>query len=378
MGCCGNDNKNESKVEIKVDNKSDHQLHAEVQTYYGQTLTSGDDLQTNACCTVENYPKHIKNIMAKIHDEVITKYYGCGLVIPSVLEGAKVLDLGSGAGRDCYILSSLVGENGEVVGVDMTKEQLAVANKYIDFHQKQFGHKKSNVSFVEGYLEDLDKLNLKNNYFDVIISNCVINLVADKKKVLKHAFNLLAPGGEMYFSDVYCSRRLPKHLASDPVLYGECLGGALYMNDFLQIAKEVGFVAPREMDISPITVNNPKLEELLEGYEFFSITYRLMKINSEDHNCEDYGQAVSYKGGLENRNTFVLDRDHVFLKGKVTSVCRNTYKMLSETRFNKFFDFYGSEDIHFGLFEESSHTHDHSHDHAHEEDEGACGTGGCC
>ena len=122
----------------------------EVQKYYGEILKSSKDLQTNACCTAITYPNHIKNALKNIHPEVIEKYYGCGLCVPENLDGCTVLDLGSGSGRDCYLLSQLVGSKGSVVGVDMTKEQLAIANKHLDFHATQFGYQNSNVTFLEG------------------------------------------------------------------------------------------------------------------------------------------------------------------------------------------------------------------------------------
>lgn len=87
-----------------------------VQNYYGKELRNSTDLKTNACCTTFEYPKKIKKILSEIHDEVMAKYYGCGLTIPTTLNGLKVLDLGSGSGRDCYLISKLVGESGHVLG----------------------------------------------------------------------------------------------------------------------------------------------------------------------------------------------------------------------------------------------------------------------
>ena len=160
-----------------------------VQEYYGKELKSTEDLKTNACCTLEAPPIHIMKALSNVHDDVQAKYYGCGLTIPDKLEGLRILDLGSGSGRDCYIAAQLTGEKGEVVGVDMTKEQLAVANEYLGYHSEKFGY--SNVQFLEGNIEKLDELNLEENSFDLIISNCVINLAQDKQKVLNDAYRLL-------------------------------------------------------------------------------------------------------------------------------------------------------------------------------------------
>ena len=97
-----------------------------VKEYYGEILSETGDLKTSACCTTEAPPRHVVDALSRIHGEVAARYYGCGLVLPEALEGCRVLDLGCGAGRDVYLLSQLVGEQGEVVGVDMTEAQLAV------------------------------------------------------------------------------------------------------------------------------------------------------------------------------------------------------------------------------------------------------------
>ncbi|MDX1803653.1 MAG: methyltransferase domain-containing protein, partial [Alcanivorax sp.] len=186
-------------------------MRDDVQDYYGKQLTGSADLQTNACCD-QAPPEHLKPLLAQLHDEVVSRYYGCGLVAPEHLEGMRILDLGSGSGRDVYLLSALVGESGEVVGVDMTDEQLAVARRHQDYHREQFGHRNSNVRFLKGYIEELDQLDLPDGYFDIVISNCVINLSTDKAKVIADVKRLLKPGGEFFFSDVYADRRVPQAL----------------------------------------------------------------------------------------------------------------------------------------------------------------------
>lgn len=325
--------------------------HTEVQEYYGTELQTSADLKTNACCTLTKPPQHILDALNLVADEVQAKYYGCGLTIPNAISGLKILDLGSGSGRDCYIAAKLVGEDGFVVGVDMTDEQLNVANKYIDYHQEQFGYRQSNVRFIKGNIEQLDKLNLEPASFDVIISNCVINLATDKAKVLTDAYNLLKPGGEMYFSDVYSDRRIPPSLQQNRVLWGECLSGALYWNDFLNLAQRAGFGDPRAVEDKPITIENAELEQLVGDIKFYSVTYRLMKIEGLESDCEDYGQAVAYRGGIPAaEHAFTLDDHHYFPRGKVITVCGNTYRMLHDTRFKPYFDFYGNWDTHYGIF----------------------------
>ena len=327
-------------------------IHESVQDYYGKELSKSEDLKTNACCTIEEPPKHIKKALANIHDEVMAKYYGCGLTVPDQLEGLTIVDLGSGSGRDVYIASQLVGENGKVFGIDMTDEQLDVANKHIDYHSEKFGYQSSNVKFIKGNIDELGELGLEKGSVDVIISNCVINLVEDKHKVLKDAYELLKPGGEMYCSDVYSDRRIPENLRRDPVLWGECLSGALYWNDFLKAARKAGFIDPRTTEDHPITVENEELEEMLGDIKFYSVTYRLWKIDGLEEDCEDYGQAVAYKGTVDYSGTsFELDDHHLFPKGKVMPVCGNTYKMLHDTRYKDHFDFYGNWETHYGIFE---------------------------
>ena len=167
----------------------------------------------NACCTGDELPDHIKALLRNVHPEVLAKYYGCGLIVPGNilsfpwfscqnesltcrgclgggaddLEGLRVLDLGCGAGRDVYTIAQLVGPNGFVVGVDMTEEQLAVANEHIAFHMDKFGFPAPNVEFKHGKIEELEALNLEDESFDVVVSNCVVNLCPDKDAVLREA-----------------------------------------------------------------------------------------------------------------------------------------------------------------------------------------------
>ncbi len=328
-------------------------MHDEVKKYYGQILVTNNDLQTNACCTDSGVPDHLKQAMGGIHAEVSAKYYGCGLVAPQQLEGTRILDLGSGSGRDVYLLSQLVGEQGSVVGVDMTDEQLAVANRHIDWHTEQFGYAAPNVTFLKGYIERLDELSLQDDSFDIIVSNCVINLSPDKDAALREAWRVLKPGGELYFSDVYSERRVPQALVQDPILYGECLSGALYWNDFLSLARRNGFADPRLVEDRPLTVDNPEIEKKLGEHRFYSATYRLFKIPELESTAEDYGQAVIYKGTVSHHpDRFDLDKEHHFERGRAVAVSGNSYRMLHQSRFASHFDFIGNWENHYGIFAE--------------------------
>ena len=323
-----------------------------IKDYYGKVLQSNSDLKTTACCTAESIPLHLRDILKVIHDEVITKFYGCGSPIPFLdLEGKTVLDLGSGSGRDCYILSKLVGPKGKVIGVDMTDEQLVVAKRHQEYHQKAFGHTTSNIVFIKGYIEDLKTAGIEDNSIDLVVSNCVINLSPNKKKVFSEIFRVLKPGGELYFSDVFSDRRIPANVASDKVILGECLGGALYTEDFRRMMFEVGCSDFRSMGKTKIEVINQEISKQTGNIQFYSITIRAFKILLEDR-CEDYGQVAYYLGSIpECPHRFALDDHHLFETNKPMLVCSNTADMISCTHYKKHFKIIGNKENHLGLFD---------------------------
>ncbi|MGH0117183.1 UNVERIFIED_CONTAM: hypothetical protein FKN15_046104 [Acipenser sinensis] len=239
-------------------------IHSDVKDYYGKRLQKSEDLQTNACTTsAKPKPAFIRKALKDVHPEVTSRYYGCGLVVPESLENCYILDLGCGSGQDCYMLSQLVGEKGHVTGIDMTEEQLAVARKHIDYHTEKFGFKKPNVDFVQGFMELLGEAGLKDSSYDIIISNCVVNLSPDKAAVLREAYRVLKDGGEMYFSDVYSNQALTKEIREHKVLWGECLGGALWWEDLVRLAQEVGFSPPRLVTASHIAIGNKELGSIV-------------------------------------------------------------------------------------------------------------------
>jgi arsenite methyltransferase len=327
------------------DKCSNNKTHEIVSEYYGQTLKESSDLKTNACTTAGSPPFYIKEILKNIHPDVISRYYGCGLCIPHLLEGATVLDLGCGSGRDVYLAAQLVGPKGKVIGVDMTEELLKVARDTQEWHSNKFGY--LNTRFLKGYIEKLSELDIQPSSVDVIISNCVINLSPDKNSVFDGCFRLLKPGGEFYFSDVYSNTRVPNSLARDSDLWGECVSGALYEGDFINLVKKSGFLDPRLIESSSISLRNQSMERQIRmvapWLKFTSATYRLFKLSELESQCEDYGQAVIYKGTIpQSEGEFQLDNHHVFLKGKVFPICGNSWKMLHETRFKDHFIFIGN------------------------------------
>lgn len=322
-----------------------------VRDYYGKVLKTNKDLRTSACCTTDSLPTRIREVLRDIHPDVIEKFYGCGSPIPPAISGRTVLDLGSGSGRDCFILSKFVGPAGRVIGVDMTDSQLEIARKHVAYHTDKFGFSKPNVEFLKGYIEDLEGVGIASQSVDVVVSNCVLNLSPDKERVFSEIFRVLKPGGELYFSDVFSGRRIPMELAKDPVLLGECLGGALYIEDFRRLIARLGCNDYRIVAKSKIQLHNTEVERKAGMIDFYSVTIRAFKLDIEDR-CEDYGQVAYYLGTIpEYPHHFALDDHHMFKMGQPLLICSNTAAMLEETRFAPHFNIVGDTKTHYGLFD---------------------------
>lgn len=323
-----------------------------VKDYYGEVLSDQKDLKTSACCSIDSIPRYQREVLRQIDKEVLRRFYGCGSPIPLNVDGLKVLDLGCGTGRDVYLLSKLVGPNGRVLGVDMTARQLEVAKRHQERQMKVFGYSEPNVEFHHGHIEDLNVLGLQDESLDLVVSNCVINLSTDKERVLQEVHRVLKEGGELFFSDIFVDRRLPEEMQHDKVLMGECLGGALYLEDFRRMMEGVGFPDPRIVKRSPIEIQDEDIRHALGPARFESITYRVFKSSDLEDRCEDYGQVATYRGGMEHSpHVFELDDHHLFEAGRPMLVCGNTATMVSQTRFAPFFDVQGDRTRHFGLFD---------------------------
>jgi len=327
-----------------------------VKEYYGKVLSRTEDLKTSACCAAGAPPLPIRNILKNVPDAVMSRFYGCGAPLPLGIEGLSVLDLGSGSGRDCYVACAAVGPRGKVIGIDMTDEQLQVARQFADdYCQKTLGYPETNLRFVKGYIEKLGDSGIEPGSIDIIISNCVINLSPDKPSVFREAWKVLAVGGEMYFSDVYCDRRLPEKVRNHKLLWGECIAGALYVEDFKRIVKEIGFSDVRMVSKSEIVVSDSELSSILGEAKFYSITYRLFKIPELlESACEDYGQVAIYKGTIPgSESAYEFDAEHRFVTGKPALVCGNTAAMIGEgghSWLSKHFQVIGDRAVHYGLF----------------------------
>ncbi|KXZ45692.1 hypothetical protein GPECTOR_51g677 [Gonium pectorale] len=325
-----------------------------VKEYYGETLKTSADLQTTACTACKAPLPAIRAALRDVPPEVKDRFYGCGNPIPAGISGLRVLDLGCGSGRDCYVAAKLVGESGSVIGVDMTPSLLAVATSHAESYCRDtLGYAASNMRFVEGEIEHLDRAGIPDESVDLVMSNCVVNLSPDKAHVLSEGYRVLAPGGEMHFSDVYADRRLPAAIRTHPVLLGECLAGVLYINDFIRLCRKVGFMAPRQLECEEIVIRDPKLKDLLGEARFYSITYRLFKVPGQiEDTCEDYGQAAVYKGSIPGcPHAYELDDHHRFVTNKPMLVCGNTASMVGEAWLAPHFTVIGNRAVHFGQFD---------------------------
>jgi len=324
--------------------ESREDIRGYLKMYYGRVLKQTADLEKKACCT-NTTTARFADILALIPDEVTLRNYGCGCPVPSDdLEGLRVLDLGSGAGLDAFILSNLVGESGHVQGVDMTDEQLEVARRNQEKVAKAFGYGRVNTEFHQDYIETAAAV--ESASIDLVISNCVINLSPLKDKVFETIYRVLKPGGEFYFSDIVADRQVPHEISTDPKMVAECLGGALYEQELFDIMKDAGFGDPR-------LVSRTLVEEDVNGQpiRFYSSTIRGSKLETPlDRRCEDFGQFATYLGTCVLQPArFVFDDHHAFEARRPTAVCRNTARMLSETRLGRYFDVTAPV-RHFGIF----------------------------
>ncbi|KAJ2718771.1 hypothetical protein GGI07_005597 [Coemansia sp. Benny D115] len=323
---------------------SGSQVYSSVKDYYGKVLQSSKDLKTSACTAGSAPNPVLRSIIAKIPHAVNDKFYGCGNPIPLGITGKDILDLGSGSGRDCYIAAALVGPQGSVTGVDMTDEQLETARQSIPEYADTLGYQ-PRLKFLTGYIEMLQEAGVANESIDICISNCVINLSPNKRLVLEGVYQALRPGGELYFSDVYADAQLPEAVRTHDVLLGECIGGALYTEEFEQIAKDIGFFSPRALAVSHIEVHDAELKALVGDVKFYSITYRLFKPAAVPATAavkvpeeEAYVSTATYLGTIEgHEELYELDVDNVFKKNVPNAISPSTADILSSSWLAPFF-----------------------------------------
>lgn len=210
-------------------------IHAAVREHYAERIKSNASCcgSSSDCCSTDSslYPA---DLLATLPEGETSVSYGCGdpITLASLLPGQTVLDLGSGAGLDCFFAAKKVGETGRVIGVDMTPEMIERARSSAKRLSIQ------NVEFRQGYLEDLP---VEPNTVDVIISNCVINLSPDKSKVFTEAFRVLNPGGKLAVSDIVTDGPLPEPIKKSLSAWAGCVAGAVEANEYIAMMKSVGF-----------------------------------------------------------------------------------------------------------------------------------------
>jgi arsenite methyltransferase len=286
-------------------------------------------------------------------DEIVEKDYGCGNPSKYVREGETVLDLGSGSGKACYIMSQIVGPTGKVIGVDFNPPMLDLARKY----QKTIGDKLGyhNVEFCRGRIQDLrTNLELVDSHLrhnpvrsvadlvelqayedqirrhkpliadesiDLIVSNCVLNLVRpeDKKILFAEMYRVLRRGGRIAISDIVSDEPVPEHMINDPALWSGCISGAFLEEKFLRAFEDAKFYGIHIEDF------RSEPYQTVEGIEFRSITLTAYK--GKEGPCIERNQAVIYRGPWKQ----VVDDDgHVLPRGARIAVCEKTYELYSK------------------------------------------------
>ena len=224
----------------------------------------------NSCCGSTDLAQDISRQVGYTEEELkavpegANLGLGCGnpVALASLREGETVLDLGSGAGFDCFLAANQVGESGRVIGVDMTPEMVAKARE---------NAKKSNYGNVEFRLGEIENLPLADNSVDIAISNCVINLAPDKRRVFQEAFRVLKPGGRLMISDIVLLKELPDVIKNSIELYIGCLSGAVMKDEYIDAVKEAGFQEVTIVDATSFPIecmaNDPTAKAIIENLE---------------------------------------------------------------------------------------------------------------
>ncbi len=299
------------------------------------------------CCAVNSYDPSYLDVLPP---EIRETDYGCGDPTRYVKPGDTVVDLGSGSGKHCYIMAQKVGATGHVIGVDFNDEMLGLARKHQEAIATQLGY--NNVSFVKAKIQDL-RLNLEvldtwlsthpvndldqymaldsecirlrqeetaipDNTVDVVVSNCVLNLVRpqDKLQLFQEIFRVLNRGGRAVISDIVCDDDLPDSIINDPELWSGCIAGAFREDRFLQMFEQAGFYGMEILD------RQETPWQVIDGIEFRSVTVQAFKGKQGD--CWERNQAVIYKGPWKS----VQDDDgHTLYRGQRMAVCDKTFNI---------------------------------------------------
>ena len=229
-------------------------IHEAVREHYAERIKSNSSCcGSDSCCSTDSnlYPTEL---LATLPEGESAVSYGCGdpITLASLQPGQTVLDLGSGAGLDCFFAAKKVGETGKVIGVDMTPEMIERARSSAARLNVQ------NVEFRQGYLEDLP---VEPNTVDVIISNCVINLSPDKAKVFTEAFRVLKPGGRLAVSDIVTDGPLPDAIKKSLSAWAGCVAGAVEAEEYIGMMKSVGFT---DISIVPVYFDKQTVDSAID------------------------------------------------------------------------------------------------------------------
>lgn len=326
-------------------------IETAVRERYG---AASQEKEEALCCPVEYDPQFLKILP----DEIIERDYGCGDPSRFVRAGETVLDLGSGGGKICYIAAQIVGAGGKVIGVDTNTEMLALAEKYRDEMAAKIGY--ANTEFRYGKIQDLKlDLSLVDEYLkenpiktaddffayesfatksknenpliaddsvDVILSNCVLNLVRPefKEQMFAEIFRVLKRGGRVAISDIVADEDVPEHLQNDADLWSGCISGAFREDLFLEAFERAGFYGVE------IVKRDEKPWRVVEGIEFRSVTVTAYK--GKQGACLERNQAVIYKGPWKK----VFDDDgHILERGQRMAVCDKTFQIYSKEPYSK-------------------------------------------
>jgi len=309
--------------------------------------------ENELCCPVSYNPKYLE----AIPDEVLERDYGCGDPSAHLRPGETVLDLGSGGGKICFIASQVVGPEGRVIGVDMNAEMLALARSAAPKVAERIGY--DNVEFREGRIQDLtfnaaeaarylagrkvetaqDALAYQEHMarhplvatdsVDVIVSNCVLNLVRpeDKSRLFAEMFRVLRRGGRAVISDIVSDEDVPQALQNDPELWSGCVSGAFREDAFLDAFTDAGFYGAR------ILSRDDQPWRTIDGIEFRSVTVEAFK--GKEGPCVEGLQAVIYKGPFSE----VVDDDgHRLARGRRMAVCEKTYAIYGREPYRDHFE----------------------------------------
>ena len=277
--------------------------------------------ENELCCPVSYNPEYLE----AIPDEVLERDYGCGDPSRHLRPGETVLDLGSGGGKICFIAAQVVGAEGRVIGVDMNREMLALARGAAPVVAKRIGY--DNVEFREGKIQELP---VEDDSVDVVVSNCVLNLVRpeDKTRLFAELARVLRRGGRAVISDIVSDEDPPAAMVADEALWSGCISGAFREDLFLRAFTDAGFYGVRILE------RDPEPWRTVGGIEFRSLTVEAFL--GKDGPCWEGLQAVVYRGPFSE----VVDDDgHRIPRGVRYAVCEKTFAIFSRDPYREHFEF---------------------------------------